>query len=79
MSSASAKAKAKLEEVLAAAKGDASTYPSNRVCVTRHPSAGPCDMTNTMSRRRSSTTSQGSASDGRVKTFLKSIVSPPAY
>ncbi|KAJ6445298.1 hypothetical protein O9K51_00057 [Purpureocillium lavendulum] len=78
MSSASAKAKAKLEEVLAAAKGEPATYPSNRMCVTRHPSSGSCDMTNAMSRRRSSTTSQGS-SDGRLKTFLKSVVSPPAY
>ncbi|KND93591.1 hypothetical protein TOPH_01534 [Tolypocladium ophioglossoides CBS 100239] len=78
MSSASAKAKAKLEAVLAAAKGDSSSYPSNRVCVTRHPSSGGCDMTNSITRRRSSTSSQTSG-DGRIKTMIKSLTSPPAY
>ncbi|POR36761.1 Uncharacterized protein TPAR_03055 [Tolypocladium paradoxum] len=77
MSSASATAKAKFEAVLASAKGDSSSYPSNRVCVTQHPSSGGCEVTNSVMRRRSSTSSQ--TGDSRIKTMIKSLTSPPAY
>ncbi|ATY60475.1 hypothetical protein A9K55_006514 [Cordyceps militaris] len=73
----SAVAKAKYEAMLEQAKINNAHHRTNRVMTTRHPSTGGCEVTNSIARRTSH--SSVDASHGRFRTFVKNLISPPAY
>ncbi len=50
---------------------------SNRVLTTRHPSTGSCEITNSISRRTSHSSTD--VPTGRFRAMIKNILSPPAY
>ncbi len=50
---------------------------TNRMVTTRHPSTGGCEVTNSISRRTSH--SSTNVPTGRFRAFIKNLISPPAY
>ncbi|KAK3187250.1 hypothetical protein K4F52_003881 [Lecanicillium sp. MT-2017a] len=77
MPTASEKAKAKYEAMLVQSKINNSSHRSNRVVTTRHPSTGSCEITNSISRRTSHSSTD--VPRGRIRAMIKNLISPPAY